>query len=170
MSVNATFYKTTDDPRKIGKNHTSNFVKSATAMIYNTSSITNPTLVLQYDADIFGGANYCYLGTPFNRCYFMGPPQTLDGGRMIIGLSVDVRETWKDEIDNIECVIGRCEETNAHLIDNMIVDSEVGTKTGYKTTWFTSEQSFPAFNSSSFSFVLEVQGVEGGVANETPSE
>lgn len=152
MAVTATFYKTTDDPRTIDKS-LQQVGTAKTCKIYNNSSLTAPTIILQYEGEIFGGANYCHLGYPFNRYYFMSPPQTMDGGRMICSLSVDVRKTWAQDISNMTCLVTRCENIN----NGMIVDNLVTATTNYQLEYIKAATNlFPT--SGTKCYVLEVCG------------
>ena len=131
-TVTATFYKTTSDPRVCGKHFTGSGT-TANCLIYEPSSLMEPTLILSYDATIFGDCNYCTLGSPFNRSYFMSPPVAISGGRMRVTLAVDVLETYKTQIGNLSPIVTRCEqETHPMLVDELI-----SAKAGYKNTWYT---------------------------------
>lgn len=153
MAVTANFYKTTDDPRVIGKS-LENIKTNVSCSIYNQSSITSPAILLKYDADIFGGANYCVLGAPFNRAYFMSPPQTLDGGRMVIPLDIDVRETYKLGIGNLTPIVTRSEDLNY----GMIVDDKVSATANYSVYYQPTEEGDVFISGHAWHIVLEVIG------------
>lgn len=103
--VTATFGKATDDPRTIGKNIIT--VKTVTCKVYEPSSATDPIFILDYDADIFEKANYCSIGSPFNRFYFLSPFVTAPGGKMTVKAHVDVLETYKTSIQKLKPIISR---------------------------------------------------------------
>lgn len=136
MAVTANFYYTTDDPRTIGKQKRA-VASAVQCKVYETTTITEPRLILNYDAEIFQ-ANYCYLGYPYNRYYFMSPPATLPGGRMGIPLTVDVLESFKEGICRTEAFILRAESD----CDNLIVDELIPARAGVVNSWKTSEELF----------------------------
>lgn len=155
MAVTANFYYTTDDPRTIGKTKRA-VASSVQCKVYETTTITEPRLILNYDAEIFQ-ANYCYLGYPYNRYYFMSPPATLPGGRMGIPLSVDVLESFKEGICRTEAFVLRAESD----CDNLIVDDLIPARAGVVNSWETSEALFVPFNyglNTGYSIVIEVIG------------
>lgn len=159
MAVTANFYYTTDDPRTIGKNKRA-VASAVQCKVYETTTITEPRLILNYDAEIFQ-ANYCYLGYPYNRYYFMSPPATLPGGRMGIPLSVDVLESFKEGICRTEAFILRAESD----CDNLIVDDLIPARAGVINSWATSEELFvpyhsplPGDDTAEHSIVIEIIG------------
>lgn len=92
--MNAVFYNCTDDPRKIGKNLVE--IKSAGCKVYDTCSIVSPTLMLRYDSGLID-ADYMYI--PDWHRYYKIFNITADNGRiMYVSATVDVLETYKDEI------------------------------------------------------------------------
>lgn len=103
--VTATFGKATDDPRTIGKNILP--LKTVTCKVYEPSSATDPIFILDYDADIFEKSNYCSIGSPFNRLYFLSPFVTAPGGKMTVKAHVDVLETYKTSIRNLKPIVSR---------------------------------------------------------------
>lgn len=153
MAVTATFYTTTDDPRTIGKTLT-RVASGVQCKVYETTTITEPRLVLNYNDDVFK-ANYCYLGEPYNRYYFMSPPATLPGGRMGIPLSVDVLESFKVGICKTDAFILRAESDR----DNLIVDELIPARAGVVNDLSTSEALFVPYSLvNRYSIVIEVIG------------
>lgn len=152
MAVTADFYNTTSDPRVIGKTLTST-VSNVDCKIYNNSSLIAPTIICKYNESIFGGSNYCHLGPPFNRYYFMSPPQTMDGGRMIIPLNVDVRETYKEGISGITALVTRSESYN----NGMIPDENISATSNYKNFYITGDKDI-FISGNDWHIVLEVIG------------
>lgn len=154
MAVTADFYYTTDDPRVIGKTLHS-VVSSVDCKVYEYTTLTEPKLLLDYSSAIFQ-ANYCYLGAPFNRYYFMSPPATLPGGRMVVPLSVDVRQTFQDSIRKKEALVLRAESDR----DRMIVDELIPARAGYVNDWQSANPIFQqaAVGSEPWCIVLEVIG------------
>ena len=157
MAVTADFYYTTDDPRVIGKTLHS-VVSSVDCKVYEYTTLTEPKLLLNYNSAIFQ-ANYCYLGAPFNRYYFMSPPATLPGGRMVVPLSVDVRQTFQDSIKKTEAFVLRAESDR----DEMLVDDLIPARAGYVNQWIQLKTNdngplFPQGVTNPWNIVLEVIG------------
>lgn len=133
--VEAQFYTVSDDPRVIGKDLTNTVGQPVNCQIWDTSTLTEPRLVLAYDASIFGSANYVHLGAPFNRYYFMSPPGTVSGGRMVVNCTVDVRESFKDGIEALTPLVKRREDFDHGLL----VDQYLPFNAGYSVTYISSE-------------------------------
>ena len=142
--VEAQFYTVSDDPRVIGKDLSNTVGQAVNCQIWDASTLTEPRLVLAYDADIFGSANYVHLGAPFNRYYFMSPPGTISGGRMVVPCTVDVRESFKEEIEALQPIVKRREDYNHGLI----VDQCLPFNSGYSVSYLTPMETtlFPSRN------------------------
>lgn len=140
--VEAQFYTVSDDPRVIGKDLTNTVGSKVDCQIWDTSTLTEPRLVLAYDASIFGSANYVHLGAPFNRYYFMSPPGTVSGGRMVVNCSVDVRESFKDGIEALTPLVKRREDYNHGLL----VDQYLPFNAGYSVSYLIPDETtlFPS--------------------------
>lgn len=158
--VEAQFYTVSDDPRVIGKDLTTTVGSKVDCQIWDTSTLTEPRLVLAYDADIFGSANYVHLGAPFDRYYFMSPPGTISGGRMVVNCTVDVRESFKDGIEALTPLVKRREDYNHGLL----VDQYLPFNAGYSDEFLTASGTlFPTgtFDENTPCIVLELIGPEG---------
>lgn len=167
--VEAQFYTVTDDPRVIGKDLTTTVGSKVDCLIWDTSTLTEPRLVLTYNADIFGSANYVHLGAPFNRYYFMSPPGTISGGRMVVNCTVDVRESFKDGIEALTPLVKRREDYNHGLL----VDQYLPFNSGYSVSYLTPLETtlFPSGVGSMSDvpcIVLEVIGTPGTAISPTP--
>lgn len=166
--VKAQFYTVTDDPRVIGKDLSTTVGSTVDCLIWDTSTLTEPRLLLNYNADIFGTANYVHLGAPFNRYYFMSPPGTISGGRMVVPCTVDVRESFKEAIEALEPIVKRREDYNHGLL----VDQCLPFNAGYSVSYISSEQDeyvmFPLTTDADDvpCIVLEVIGPAGTAAPE----
>ena len=158
--VEAQFYTVPDDPRVIGKDLSNTVGQAVDCQIWDTSTLTEPRLVLAYDASIFGSANYVHLGAPFNRYYFMSPPGTVSGGRMVVNCSVDVRESFKDGIEALTPLVKRREDYNHGLL----VDQYLPFNAGYSIEYIQATGTlFPSgtFDHRTPCIVLELIGPEG---------
>lgn len=164
--VEAQFYTVTDDPRVIGKDLSTTVGSEVDCLIWDTSTLTEPRLVLKYDADIFGTANYVHLGAPFNRYYFMSPPGTISGGRMVVPCTVDVRESFKEAIEALEPIVKRREDYNHGLLVDQCLPFNAGYSVSYINVEAGSGELFPltADSDNVPCIVLEVIGPDGTVA------
>lgn len=151
MAVNVDFYTTTDDPRVIGKTLRTT-VSGVTCKVWEPCTLTEPILLLDYNDSVMA-SNYCHIGAPFNRYYFMGAPETQPGGKMTVPLMVDVRQTWADDIKGTTALVTRSENDN----HGMIVDDKVTATSNYKIIYMPGN--YPVFTSAlDWSYVLEVNG------------
>lgn len=167
--VEAQFYTVSDDPRVIGKDLTNTVGSPVDCQIWDTSTLTEPRLVLAYDASIFGSANYVHLGAPFNRYYFMSPPGTISGGRMVVNCTVDVRESFKDGIEALTPLVKRREDYNHGLLVDQYLPFNSGCSYEFLMPTGTL---FPTgnFDESTPCIVLELIGPEGAAAPEPEPE
>lgn len=141
MSISATFSKCNDDPRTLGKTLTGK--KTATCHVYEGSTVSHPKLLLKYDADIMQ-CNYVELPAPYNRKYFMSPPSTLEGGRMVIPCTVDVLESVANSLKSAKLFVNRAESD----CDRLIVDDLVPAYPGSVVEWVQQDSEddvFPSF-------------------------
>lgn len=90
------FYKCSDDPRSLNKTYTDE--KRKTCTVYAECSILNPSILLRYDAGLIHH-NYMYI-PEWGRYYFVSSMSVATGKQMIVTGSVDVLQTYKDEIKN----------------------------------------------------------------------
>lgn len=83
-------------------------------------SLISPTIIANYDEAIFK-ANYCHIGNPFNRYYFMGDPVLDSAKRISVPLKVDVRKTWEADLKKMETLVTRREgKTQIRIPDEKI--------------------------------------------------
>lgn len=93
--MNLTFYKCDSDPRKLVKTMTDS--KAVTGVFaYDSISMLSPTFVLDYDSDLLS-RNYFYC-EDFDRWYFVSSINLQSAGKIIVSGSVDVLQTYKEEI------------------------------------------------------------------------
>lgn len=105
-----------DDIRKISKSFS--IQKEMECNLKEDTSITNPVLrVSAVNIDTISKCNYCYI-PQFKRYYFINSIDLAIGAIVEIECSVDVLNTYKNEILNSDCVIARNENLyNAYLDD-----------------------------------------------------
>ena len=105
MSFAITLSSCSDDPRTLMKTFsgqiTVNNVKP-TGIV----DLMNPTFELSYDSN-YTTKNYCEVGAPFNRSYFITDMKIDIGKKIIISCAVDVLQTYHSSIADSEAYIIR---------------------------------------------------------------
>lgn len=105
--MNVEIYKNLSENSVIGKIKT--LVYSTECDIKGESSIINPVLILKYNEKIFE-SNYIYIPA-WSRYYFIDDVRVLTGGRVEVSLSVDVLESFKDSILELNVILSDTEQT-----------------------------------------------------------
>ena len=113
-------YKNSSENNVIGKSLAQ--IKSVECNLKNDVSIINPTLVLYYTANIFD-SNYCFI-PKFNRYYFIDEIVPITADRCIVKCRVDVLESFKNNILNLDCIVDKQEKeiaSNKYINDGSFV-------------------------------------------------
>ena len=113
-------YKNSSENNVIGKSLAQ--IKSVECNLKNDVSIINPTLVLNYTANILN-SNYCFI-PKFNRYYFIDEIVPITADRCIVKCRVDVLESFKDNILNLDCIVDKQEKeiaSNKYINDGSFV-------------------------------------------------
>lgn len=105
--MNIEIYKNLSENSVIGKDKT--LVYQTPCEIKGESSIINPILILQYNEQLFA-SNYVYIPA-WSRYYFIDDVRVLTGGRVEVSLSVDVLESFKDSILELNVILSDTEQT-----------------------------------------------------------
>lgn len=100
-------YKNLSENSVIGKNKT--LVYETECEIKGESSIINPVLILQYNEQLFA-SNYVYIPA-WGRYYFIDDVRVMTGGRVEVSLSVDVLESFKAPILELNVILSDTEQT-----------------------------------------------------------
>ena len=156
MAFSITLYNITDDPKKINKTLGSGY--SVNAVPTEACDILTPSFILDYSSNV-GSYNYCEVGAPFNRFYFITDMKIDVGNKMIINCTVDPLYTYKDAINNINTTIFRTEEFSKSA--PYLPDTEYQVKSGFQYYYeaFTNSGGFtPAFNPLAGYYVLSWVG------------
>lgn len=123
MSFTAMLMKTTSDPATLIKSFDVEFSYPVSSITPTEScDILSPTFILNYDAK-YSNCNYISVGAPFNRSYFITDMKIDIGKKIVINCSVDVLETYFNEILEIQGYIvrtGHAASMNRFLSDNNI--------------------------------------------------
>lgn len=113
-------YKNLSENNVIGKTLTQ--IKSVEANLKNDVSVINPTLVLNYTANILD-SNYCFI-PKFNRYYFIDEIVPISGDRCIVKCRVDVLESFKEDIKSLTVILDKSQsiyKSNKYLDDGSFV-------------------------------------------------
>lgn len=113
-------YKNLSENNVIGKSLTQ--IKSVEANLKNDVSVINPTLVLNYTANILD-TNYCFI-PKFNRYYFINEIVPITGDRCIVKCRVDVLESFKEDIKSLTVILDKSQsiyKSNKYLDDGSFI-------------------------------------------------
>lgn len=113
-------YKNLSENNVIGKNLTQ--IKSVEANLKSDVSVINPTLVLNYTANILD-SNYCFI-PKFNRYYFIDEIVPITGDRCIVKCRVDVLESFKEDIKSLTVILDKSQsiyKSNKYLDDGSFI-------------------------------------------------
>ena len=112
-----TFYKNTADNRVVDKTAALTQLGQAKTVIFkDTVGKGDPSIELAYDSTILD-ANYAYCSED-GYYYYLGEP-FLAQQRITFPTTVDLLMTYKTQIQNLTCIIGRQESKyNAYLNDD----------------------------------------------------
>lgn len=112
-----TFYKSTADNRVVDKTASLTQLGTAKTVIFkDTVGKGDPSIELAYDSTILE-ANYAYCSED-GYYYYLGEP-FLGQMRITFPTAVDLLMTYKTQIQNLTCIIGRQESKyNAYLNDD----------------------------------------------------
>lgn len=80
-------------------------ISSVDAVIKGAISMEKPVLILQYDGSV-DDINYVIINE-FGRKYFITDLINLTGGRYEIHTKVDVLESFKNKILNLNCIVNK---------------------------------------------------------------
>lgn len=113
-------YKNSSENNVIGKSLAQ--IKSVEANLKNDVSVINPTFILYYTDNILQ-SNYCCI-PKFNRYYFIDEIVPITADRCIVKCRVDVLESFKDNILNLDCIVDKQEKeiaSNKYINDGSFV-------------------------------------------------
>ena len=112
-------YETKNDNNDIPKK-LDNSVSFENCIMKKDTSIINPIIELNTQWNFLTNKNYCYIPM-FKRYYFIDNMTALKGGIIELSLSVDVLQSFKDEILNSTQLVKRQEfKKSQYQIDNML--------------------------------------------------
>lgn len=154
MSIEVKLYKNTKPKNHTSRQLTAVAVFNLPETVIEKFDLLDPVIVVKnsdYMSIANGGSNYMYLGTPFNRYYFMGTATAGDDGMTRIPCHVDVMYTYRSEIMNAD-VIARRSSSN---YDIGLQDDMVQYKKGYVYNF----SKFPyTFHPENGQYILQLGG------------
>lgn len=107
MSFNIKIQTTSSVNNKISKNISD--IVTLTGTLKNDTSVIDPVILIDAGVDVdenFFLANYATI-PKFGRSYFITDIRSVRNGLIEISMHVDVLETYKDEIKNLDCIVRR---------------------------------------------------------------
>lgn len=101
MAITATLKINESDPITLGKMFSETTHNLNNIVPTGVVDIMNPSFILDYNTEVdYTQFNYISIGDPFNRSYFIDGFQIDIGKKIIIKCSIDVLETYHEEIRN----------------------------------------------------------------------
>ena len=133
MALTAYLYNCGDDPRVLNKTLGEGLTVS---QIRPTEScdLLNPIFILDYNSS-YTSCNYVKVGTPFNRSYFITDMKVNIGQKITISCTVDVLQTYKTDIENLNVNVVRNEtpgDLKAPYMPDPLFNIEAGYQYDYK--------------------------------------
>ena len=136
MAISVTFYDNASDKRYRTKQLTQ--TKVCTCEFYEASSVINPKVLVDYDADLFM-ANYMYIPT-LHRYYFITDMTVLNGRQILVSGHTDVLSSFDlSEVVGVLSRQGRSANWNAYIPDKEL---DAFTYTRTQTVAFTPIDTF----------------------------
>lgn len=118
--MNVTLYQCNDDIRKINK--TLKVYNSFACKFINDSNVINPNLLISRNLiSDYVNCNYAYIDT-LQRYYFINDMTLRANGFTELQLSEDVLMSFRNDINNLQCIIIRQENVyDPYIIDNELI-------------------------------------------------
>lgn len=151
LAMTVTFYSCADAPNVLDKTLTNGTVIS-TCQPCEPCDFLSPSFIMD-KASTITGANYCTVGEPLNRNYFITDIQLLSGNRVLVSCAVDVLTTYSAQIKNCTGTFTRSEKPK-----NKFIQDSKFPLTGDMTVKSTLFDSTPFSASDSRNYILTVVG------------
>ena len=122
-------YKNNTPPPHMGRTLTAFPVLNVPDNVIEKMDLLNPVLTFKNsDFPNIATANYCHLGAPFNRYYFMGTATAGEDGLTRIPCHVDVLYTYRQYILNADCIAERSSSSYSEYLQDEYIKIEKGYK------------------------------------------
>lgn len=115
------FYNTSSDPRIINKYLTNEHILQ-NVEITDVTSVDAPTLKLDLTTEKLN-RNYCYIPS-FDRYYYLGDAQVINGNHLEIDCKCDVLMSFKSAILSTQVIAERSSSSfEPYMVDPVVSDS-----------------------------------------------
>ena len=145
-------YQNSTPPPHMGRSLTPFPVLEVPDNVIEKMDLLNPVITLKNDQfSQYSAANYCHLGAPFNRYYFLGTAIAGEDGLTRIPCHVDVLYTYRQNILNADCIAERSSSSYSDYLQDEFIKVEQGYN--YNVSKFNY-----SFNASTGDYILHVSG------------
>jgi hypothetical protein len=120
-------FKNNTPPPHMGRSLTPVAAFAIPDNVIEKMDLLNPVLTFKNsDFPNIATANYCHLGAPFNRFYFMGTATAGEDGLTRIPCHVDVLFTYRQNILNADCIAERSSSSYSEYLQDEYIQIEKG--------------------------------------------
>lgn len=145
-------FKNNTPPPHMGRSLTPVAAFAIPDNVIEKMDLLNPVLTFKNsDFPNIATANYCHLGAPFNRFYFMGTATAGEDGLTRIPCHVDVLYTYRQNILNADCIAERSSSSYSEYLQDEYIKIEQG------YTYNVSKFNY-SFDSSLGDYILHASG------------
>ena len=145
-------FKNNTPPPHMGRSLTPVAAFAIPDNVIEKMDLLNPVLTFKNsDFPNIATANYCHIGAPFNRYYFMGTATAGEDGLTRIPCHVDVLYTYRQNILNADCIAERSSSSYSEYLQDEYIKIEQG------YTYNVSKFNY-SFESSLGDYILHVSG------------
>ena len=162
MTIN--LYSVSVDPRTLDKMRYATLINSTPITVKPTERVNllNPVFEIDYN-ESYLLANYAYCDT-FDTYYYVSPPHLNTGKRLDIPCTIDVRQTYKNSIEDCSGTVLRAQSLGA---PTQITDTKLPINPSQKSiTSIVLPETTATFNTdATYSYMLTVVGGEPEINN-----
>ena len=145
-------FKNNTPPPHMGRSLTPVAAFAIPDNVIEKMDLLNPVLTFKNsDFPNIATANYCHIGAPFNRYYFLGTATAGEDGLTRIPCHVDVLYTYRQNILNADCIAERSSSSYSDYLQDEYIQIEKG------YTYNISKFNY-SFNPDTGDYVLLVSG------------
>ena len=163
MATSIIFYAYTGDPKVVNKAAYLSTGTSKTCKLTSPCDVSQPTVILSYNAADLRGYNYAYIAD-FGRYYFITDRETDSAGQLRLQLQTDGLYTWMSDINAWDLLISRSGQPPAghstYTRDPLLplaADRDIAT---YRFDDAENPFNIDSATSTSYNYVLNVAGRE----------
>lgn len=120
-------FKNNTPPPHMGRSLTPVAAFAIPDNVIEKMDLLNPVLTFKNDQfSQYANANYCHIGAPFNRYYFMGTATAGEDGLTRIPCHVDVLYTYRNSILSADCIAERSSSSYSEYLQDEFIQIEKG--------------------------------------------